>query len=323
MSRGSAIGFAIRSAVGGVTAGALAGACASVPVIGRSPVVALPPAVFTTVDTAARFAPGVVTTGRESHATATPDGRVVYFVSHARDADGAATALIMQTEWNGAEWTRPRAAPFNIGRRQTDPQVALNGRALYFSAPRRRDAASDAVDGDWDIWAVRLGGDVEPTRLTSLINSDEHERSPSVTIDSIVYFAFGVRDPERRPVSEIRYHYKKLRTDAARIDLPPAYINPSAPFITASGRVLVFAASGRESRGGTDLFVSIRREDGRFLAPQNLGREVNGATNETAPSITADGQYLFFTRENAAGGSEIFVIPVRSVPVLRDAVGRQ
>jgi Tol biopolymer transport system component len=59
--------------------------------------------------------------------------------------------------------------------------------------------------------------------------------------------------------------------------------------------VLVFVADGPASLGGADLYAS-RLVDGAWTAPVNLAA-ANSPFADFAPSITADGRYLFFTSE--------------------------
>jgi Tol biopolymer transport system component len=297
-------------------------ACRAIPVPGTAREPELPPPVYTTADTAARFAPGLVSTGDVSGATVTRDGRTLYFTR--ADAGGTRSA-IMRTRWTGSGWSTPERAPFSTGPRDRDPHLAPDGKGLYFTAPRRRDAEPGDRDGDDDTWSVRLGrADATPVRMASLANSVEHESTPTLTLDSTLYFALT---PRAGGPSAIRYTHKKIRTTPVPVPLGADVVSPTSPFITADGRVLLFAAGGKGTRGGADLFLSVRREDGHFLPPRNLGREVNGDDRERLPALTQDGRHLFFTRErvDARGrvlSSDVYVVPVASVPVLRDALAR-
>ena len=297
-----------------------------------------PPPVFTTSDTVALFAPGVISTGDVFASSFTPDGRTVYFTKATSDRS---SMHIMQSRWSNGAWTSPVRAPFSTGARQMDPHVAPDGKAIYFTAPRQRDATGNDPGGDWDTWAVRLeGGDLRPAaRLSSLANSAKNETYPSITIDSTVFF--GMRD---RPIGiesgqtapgVIAYSHKRIRTTPVVVPLTELG-NPSNPYITPNGRVLIVSATAKDSRGRADLyvvthsgdgFVSMRGGDGRWSAPRNLGMEVNSGDTEYCPSLSPDGKYLFFSRIRHDGdrvlGNDIYVVPVESVPVLRDALRRR
>jgi hypothetical protein len=63
--------------------------------------------------------------------------------------------------------------------------------------------------------------------------------------------------------------------------------HPITPDVNRAGRVLIIAARGADNRGRTDLYVLVRRGDGRWSAPRNLGREVNSTDAEFAPQLKA------------------------------------
>jgi Tol biopolymer transport system component len=306
-----------------LTAAAALSAC----IPGRSnPADAEPPPVYTRGDTVAMFAPGVISTGDVFASSFTPDGRTVYFTKAASDRS---TMQIMQSRWSNGAWSAPTRAPFSTGTRQMDPHVAMNGKLLYFTAPRRRDAASTDPDGDWDTWVVRLreGDQSAAERLTSLANSSENETYPSVTIDSTIFFGVRQRFPGAGSTvtapGTIAYIYKKVRTTPVPVRLADIS-NASDPYITTDGRVLIVSATGRDGRGRANLFVTIRGGDGRWSAPRDLGREVNSDEVEFSPSLSPDRQYLFFSRLRYDGerplGNDIYVVPVASLPVLREAL---
>jgi hypothetical protein len=287
-----------------------------------------PPPVYTRSDTVALFAPGVISTGDVFGSSFTPDGRTVYFTK----ATGNGRVMhIMQSRWSNGSWSTPTRAPFSTGPRQRDPYVSPNGKLLYFTAPRQRDATSTDPGGDWDTWVVPLTqGDHAPAeRLPSLANSARNEMHPAITIDSTIFFSvrdrpIGVASPFTAP-GQIAYIHKKIRTTPVVVGLLEIS-NPGTPYITPDGRVLIVSATGKDGQGRADLFVAIRGGDGRWSTPRTLGREVNSGDEEFSPSLSPDGQYLFFSRIRYDGerelGSEINVIPVESLPPLREAIGR-
>ena len=277
--------------------------------------------MYTHSDTATMFAPGVISTGDVFASSFTPDGRTVYFTKATNDRS---SMQIMVSHWTNGAWSEPRRAPFSTGQRQMDPHVAPSGRVVYFTAPRRRNAGISDPDGDWDTWTASLekGDPSEATRLTSLANSPDHEMYPSVMIDETVFFGVSARQDGAAARSEIAYMNKKVRTTPVRV--PLALTNPGNPYITPRGNVLIVSGTGKDERTRADLYVVTRGGDGRWSAPRDLGREVNTDAVEFCPSLSPDGQYLFFSRLRRDGdrvtGNDIYVIPVASVPVLRDAL---
>ncbi len=279
-------------------------------------------------DTVQRFAPGVVSNGSVFASSFTPDGRTVFFTSATQDRT---TMHIMMSRWQGGRWLPPVRAPFSTGTRQMDPHVSPDGKTLYFTAPRRRDAVLADADGDWDTWSVRLdqpGAVAErfdgPKNRSGLANTEDNEMYPSMTYDDALFYGSRKRAGGVASPAEIRYITPKIRTTSVPVVLSSAISNPSNPYITPDGRVLIVSATGADPRKRSDLYVVRRREDGRWMDPQNLGPEVNTNDVEFCPQLTRDGQYLFFSRVHYDGdratGNDIYVVPTRFVRALRDAL---
>ena len=75
------------------------------------------------------------------------------------------------------------------------------------------------------------------------------------------------------------------------------FISPSQDFLLVNGQ-------NREDdqRKDSEIYVYFKKKDGTWSKPINLGNEVNSNFDETCPSITPDGKYLFFSRYNEEGG---------------------
>ena len=299
---------------------ALVAGCRGAPRVSREP--ALPGPTFAEGYDAVLFAPGIISTGDVFASSFTPDGRTVYFTKATPDRTRMS---IMTSSWAGGRWSTPTVAPFSTGTRQMDPHVSPDGKSVLFTAPRRRSAVAADPDGDWDTWTARIDGKGDPTAATRFAgpaNTDLHEMYPSMTIDDML--VFGVRDPANRIPGGLRYWHRKLRGDAAPVELGATVRNPGNPYITPNGRVLIFSATGPDPRRRTDLFVTTRRGDGRWREPQNLGLAVNTIDVEFCPQLSPDGQYLFFSRVHYDGeratGNDIYVIRTAAVPALVEAL---
>ncbi len=77
--------------------------------------------------------------------------------------------------------------------------------------------------------------------------------------------------------------------------------NEGAQCISADGRLLFFTGCGRsDGIGSCDLYMSIQK-NGSWSDPVNLGAPVNSKSWESQPSVSADGKWLYFTSNRAAG----------------------
>lgn len=250
------------------------------------------------------FGEGVVSTrDYESGATFAPDGRTVYFV---RSTPDLSLRVILVSRFEGGRWGTPEVAPFSGQYADTDPCLSPDGAKLYF-ASRRPAAAGAAAKADNDLWVVERAGAGwgEARRLDAPVNSESQETSPAVTADGTLYFSSnraggkGAADIYRAPLVGGKYAAPENLGDAVNTASPELQV-----FVTPDESVLLFAGAGREdSRGGIDLYLS-RRADGAWAKPSNLGGKINSAAADTAPRISPDGGYLFWTSTRGYGFDE-------------------
>ncbi len=79
--------------------------------------------------------------------------------------------------------------------------------------------------------------------------------------------------------------------------------------ISPDGKVLYFASKSRsESFGSYDLFYSVYKNE-EWSRPHNLGLRINDPTWDSQPSMSGDGQKIYFSskRPGGYGGSDIYV----------------
>lgn len=83
----------------------------------------------------------------------------------------------------------------------------------------------------------------------------------------------------------------------------------SQPCLSPDNRDLYFISRRPGGYGGSDIYVSHRRADGRWGPPVNLGDSVNTAGDESSPFIHADNQTLYFASTGwpGVGGSDLYL----------------
>jgi len=249
------------------------------------------------------FAPGVISTGDDdAHVTFSPDGRQVYFLKNTPDFRHWTIAVV---EWSGQAWGQPRVAPFSGRWAEGDLSFAPDGASAYFVSTRPVATGSEAR-GDTDIWRLRRTGDGwgEPEHVPEL-SSDGFEWYPNMTADGWLYF--GSERAERNLGKAGTSDLWRARLQAGRFSAPEnlgPVLNSAGqdiePWISADGRLLLFASNGRpDTRGSYDLYVSHRCGES-WSAPRNLGAEVNSSAWDFGPRPSPDGRFLFFTSNRAA-----------------------
>lgn len=75
----------------------------------------------------------------------------------------------------------------------------------------------------------------------------------------------------------------------------------TAGCINTDGNTIIFASNRAGGYGGYDLWMLRKLPNGQWAQPQNLGPEINTASDEDFPSLQSDGMTLFFS-SNGRGG---------------------
>jgi outer membrane protein OmpA-like peptidoglycan-associated protein len=148
-----------------------------------------------------------------------------------------------------------------------------------------------------------------PVNLGDSINSASSEYYPSVTINDSI-FIFTRNNGRREDFFQSfmsRSKYTKAETLDGDINNEPF---KGALNISQDGEWLIFAADYGRGRGmgSFDLYISYYTPTG-WSEPQNMGRNINTESWETAPSLSPDKNALYFTstRPGGYGGSDIYV----------------
>ncbi len=157
-----------------------------------------------------------------------------------------------------------------------------------------------------------------PFNLGDSINSEFSEYSPSLTIDEQTMIVTRLRPADKstitgRSLEEDFYScVKNLDSTWGRMRPvgPPlnSHGNEGCPSLTADGKILYFTICDRsDGMGSCDIYYS-QRIGKRWSDPINMGVKVNSSAWDTQPSISPDGNILYFTssRPGTKGYSDIW-----------------
>lgn len=261
------------------------------------------------------FAPGIVSTGQnESCPAFTPGGNELYFV---RGKNSKRVIYFMKEE-NG-QWIAPKIAPFSGEYDDAEFTLSPRGDKLIFISKRPIERNGEPLKY-FDIWMVeRIGeGWNKPKNLGSVINSDEHEAYPSLSLDRTLYFSSnrqggkGGWDIYRSRFVNGRYTRPEnlensINTENDEFD---SFIAPDESYI-------IFGAVGRkEGSGGCDLYVSFRKRDGNWIKAKNVGKRINSNKGDSYPVVSPGGKYFFFNRSTMEN-SIIYWVDAKIIKLLR------
>ncbi len=168
---------------------------------------------------------------------------------------------------------------------------------------------------EYAVEAVKNPVDFNPVLLDTSINSADDEYWPSLSADeqTIVITRLVNSSIPKARVQEDFYISTKVDSSwsMARNAGKPlnTYDNEGAQSISANGATMVYTVCNRRGViGRCDLYVSEKRGTA-WTEPQNLGLPVNSKAKETQPSLSADGNTLYFSSDRAGGkgGLDIWV----------------
>ena len=150
------------------------------------------------------------------------------------------------------------------------------------------------------------------------INSDDDEYWPSITVDgkTIIFTRLvgskvtsGV---DRRVMAQEDFyttHYVENEWQPCEpLSSINTIYNEGAQSISTDGKLLFFTACTRiDGRGSCDIYFS-RNKSGDWSLAQNAGEPVNSPSWESQPSISANGESLYFVsnRKGGKGGMDIW-----------------
>lgn len=243
--------------------------------------------------TAEIFAPGIVSiNGRYEHGISfSPDLDEVYFSANNEDE----VPDVYFSKLEGEKWTNPKKANFTKGKKDAEmhPFVSFSDNKIYFTAHN-----SDYTDTK--IWYVNRLGNTwsNAIKLDSPINDDELFYSNQSKNGDLFYTNVSKRKMYYAPNKNGKF--PEVREVGIEFGFH-GFISPSQDFLVVNAR-----NKEDDQRKDNDIYVYYKEKDGTWSKPINLGNEVNSNFDETCPSITPDGKYLFFGRYNEEGGLSNF-----------------
>ncbi len=167
--------------------------------------------------------------------------------------------------------------------------------------------------------ALKHPVDYKPRNLGNSINSKYSEYFPNLSIDNkILLFTRRLETPSHHQqedfVEAVRVN-DSLWQNSTRIANLNTLYNEGASSLSADGKTLIFTScsnsgnygEGRKGYGSCDLFIS-HRQGNHWSNPQNLGNTINTSNWESQPSLSSDGQSLYFVRapKKVQGHADIY-----------------
>lgn len=185
--------------------------------------------------------------------------------------------------------------------------LTQDGQYLFFTGCNRPDGLgrcdiflSRKNSTDWD----------KPFNLGGPINTPGWESQPAISADGkTLYFVslrkggYGGYDIWKSTITD--KGWSEPENLGPNINTP---YDEQSPFIHPDDQTLYFASNGWPGLGSKDLFISRKDADGKWQKPENLGYPINSSGEENGLTLTANGDYAFFSSNNlnGAGGFDIY-----------------
>jgi outer membrane protein OmpA-like peptidoglycan-associated protein len=174
--------------------------------------------------------------------------------------------------------------------------------------------------GNGDIYESFLKGELwsDPQPLPSIINSEAHESSASIAPDGrTIYYV-----SERKGGLGGRDIWKCTKAVDGSWGAPEnlgSVINTKTDeesvFIHPDGKTLYFSSKGHNSRGGYDVYRSVRNGK-NWSPPVNLGDPINTSGDDLFFVLTADGLNGYYA--SSRNGEEKDLYLIRFIPKKKD-----
>jgi Tol biopolymer transport system component len=219
-----------------------------------------------------------------------PGGKEVYF--SAMNFSVRFSEKIFVMKMSNDVWNSPEVASFSGNYFDGSPSISSDGKYLFFSSARTTDQKGMNESGDRNIWFVeRIGSEWAPPQPLPF-STRVWENGTSLSKNGYLYF-------DSKDIFKIRFPQNNGQ-DAEKLDNA---VNSSAteqhPCVAPDERFIIFYSSrpGHYGKGGGDLYISFKKDDGNWAQAINLGETFNqGHLSTSFPRLTPDGKYLFFIK---------------------------
>jgi Tol biopolymer transport system component len=242
------------------------------------------------------FAKGIISVGdRYEYGLAiSPDYQEIFFT-----AESPAKGLQVMKRTGTGAWTYPETANLRgTNSWEFEAFYTSDGTKLYFS--------SDVKDTS-RLWCSEKSqkGWNTPFLLKSPVNSTPVFWATVAKSSTMYYTNLSVFQIYKSKLTDGQY--RTTEKGGLAFGVHP-YISPEEDFILFNGK--------------GDIYIAFRTKEEKWTEPFKLGNQINSAEyDETCPSLSPDGKYIFFSRYNDKNGkSDIYWVSSSVIESIRPKV---
>jgi outer membrane protein OmpA-like peptidoglycan-associated protein/tetratricopeptide (TPR) repeat protein len=192
----------------------------------------------------------------------------------------------------------------------------------YLSYPDPNPNLMDKIKRDLNtcyfaIEAMKHPVPFDPKNMGGNINSQYNEYSPTLTVDEQTFIFTRLRPRDDQTVQQREFEEDFFISNnkngewSEALRMPPpinSHYDDGAECISPDGQYVYFTICYRDDGyGSCDLYYS-KKEGDKWSAPINMGPIVNSGTWDSQPSISPDGNTIYFAsaREGSIGNMDIW-----------------
>lgn len=260
-------------------------------------------AAFAAWQTPVNLGSRINTTYDDGNPTLTTDNKLMVF--HSQRSGGYGNDDLWRSRYASGSWQTPQNLGTNVNTSTTEATafIARNNTILYFSSN-----TFGGYGGQDIYWCTFINGvPGTKTNIGSPVNSSATEIYPVLTRDENTFYFASTRLP-RYGQHDIWVSTKSGGKWQTPVNLG-SVINTSGQefpmWISDAGNTLVFSSDRSGTRGGYDLWYSVK-SGGSWGAPVNFGSTINTTRNDIGCAFTCNhggiGGYMYFSTYDRLGG---------------------
>ena len=267
------------------------------------------------------FAPAIVSTKEygELNAVFTKNGNEFYFSR--RGVPGKYSTIMVTRQING-RWSDPEPVNFSGIKDDIDLFITPDGKSMIYCSYEEKPGGAKSYQNH-DFWISNRVGErwSSPMPFAKEAISEFEDYYPIVTDNGNLYFNSQRGGPGTNDIYVTKYlngKYTKAEKLPEPINTPYREFDA---FVTHDEALMIFSSEKPGGYGRSDLFISLKKNDGSWSEPYNLGKFINSEFSEYGATITSDGKYLFFT-SNRNGSEDILWVSTKIIEELKSKMNQ-
>jgi len=263
------------------------------------------------------FAPDFISSKEygELNSVFTKDGNEFYFSR--RGVPGKYSTIMVTRQINGS-WSNPEPIKFSGIKDDIDLFITIDGKSMIFCSDEGKIGESYPNHGFWI--SKRVGESwSSPIPFAMETYSEYEDYFPIITSNGNLYFNSQRGGRSTNDIYLSKYiNGKYIKPQKLSAPINTQYREFDA-FVTLDETMMIFSSEKPGGYGRSDLYISLKKNDGSWSEPTNLGKSVNSGFSEYGSTISPDGKFLFFT-SSRNGSEDIFWISTKIIEQIKSKI---